>query len=110
VAEVQTRSAVGIEPLARDAINLLGFIVMLIVTQFVVHVEQNQNAARHAHGEAENVDQRIAFVLQQIAQRDFEVIFEHGFSPKFNGPKSNVIQHFFGEVLKSGTKSHYSFV
>jgi hypothetical protein len=39
--------------------------------------QQNHNAARHANGQAGDVDERISSVLEQISERDFEVAFKH---------------------------------
>jgi hypothetical protein len=52
--------------------------VKILVAQLEAHVEHDQKTTRHADGEAQYVDERVAFVFAQIAQRDFEVVVEHG--------------------------------
>jgi hypothetical protein len=48
-----------------------------VVTQLEHDVVQNQQKSRHADCQAEDVDKRIRFVLEQISGGDFEVVFEH---------------------------------
>lgn len=52
-----------------------------IVSQLVVREHINENARRQADAQAKNVDEGIELVLHQIAQRDFEVVFEHNLVP-----------------------------
>jgi hypothetical protein len=49
-----------------------------VVTELIANVKENKNATRHADGESGDVDERIAFVAQQISNSDDEIVFEHG--------------------------------
>jgi hypothetical protein len=61
-----------------ETINAIRVLVKGIESQFVLHVQQNQNTTRQPDRQTGNVDQGIAGIFLQIAQRDFEVVFEHG--------------------------------
>ncbi|MCG3121036.1 MAG: hypothetical protein ALAOOOJD_03970 [bacterium] len=61
----------------RDAIQLFRILVILIVTPFILYVEQNHAATGQANGQTKNINERIGFVLEQISGSDFEVVFEH---------------------------------
>jgi hypothetical protein len=55
--------------------------MMAVIAQFMLHVKQNCNTADHTDSEAGNVDERVGPVFKQISECDFEVVFEHRFSP-----------------------------
>ncbi len=48
-----------------------------IVAEFILDVNQNQNAGRHSDGQTQHVDNRIYFMLNEISKGHFEIIFEH---------------------------------
>jgi hypothetical protein len=43
----------------------------------MLHEQHDQQAARHADGEAGDVDERIRPIFEQMAESEFEIIFEH---------------------------------
>ena len=61
----------------RNAVDTVFFLMMLVVGEFVLHVEQDQHAARHADGQPEDVDGRIALVPAQVSQGDGQVVPDH---------------------------------
>ena len=58
-----------------ETIEALGVRVETVDAQFRLHVEQNQQATRDADGQPGDVDERVAWMLAQMAQGDFEVVF-----------------------------------
>ncbi len=48
----------------------------ILVAKLEAHVEHDQKTTRHAHSQAQYVNERMAFVFAQISQRDFEVVLE----------------------------------
>ena len=51
--------------------------VEAVVTQFGQDVEQDQDAAGHAQGQAENIDEGKGFLAFYGPVRDFEMVAEH---------------------------------
>ena len=47
---------------------------------FIPHPKKNQKTNSDAHAQASDVDECVAFVLEHVAQGDFEVVGEHGSS------------------------------
>ncbi|GEM_PF-4701293 len=76
-----------------DAIEAIRLFMKRVEIQLVENVQQNQNAASEPNRQADDVDERIFLVLAQIAQGDFEMVFEHD-SPKSFCPMSEVEQLF----------------
>jgi len=46
-----------------------------IVSQFIFHIEKNEQAATNAHSQAKNVYERVTFVLTEVSDSDFQVVF-----------------------------------
>src|SRR5262245_12252649 len=59
------------------AIDAIGVAVMAIVTQLVTDIKQNEQTTREAYGQTGNVDAGIGFLLEQVPDGDFEMVFEH---------------------------------
>src|SRR5262245_36847461 len=59
------------------AIDAIGVAVMAIVTQLVTDIKQNEQTTREANGQTGNVDAGIGFLLEQVPDGDFEMVFEH---------------------------------
>jgi hypothetical protein len=51
-----------------------------IEAELILHVEHDQDAAGDAHRQADDVDQRIAFVAPQVAASNFQIVLDHSFS------------------------------
>jgi hypothetical protein len=49
-----------------------------VIREFIPYPQADENGYGHAGCQAGNVDERIAFLFDQIAKGDFEVILEHG--------------------------------
>ena len=47
-----------------------------IEAEFILHIQQDDNCAGHANGEATNIYKRKALVFEQISKRNFQIIFE----------------------------------
>jgi hypothetical protein len=62
------------------AVNAIGLFIEAIITQLVPNEQKHQRATRHPDHETGDIDESVTFVPAQIAQGDFEVVFEHGFS------------------------------
>jgi len=61
-----------------DPIDVVCVFMELVEAQFILHPEENEKRASQSEGEAKNVDERIPFVLEQIAKGDFEDVSQHG--------------------------------
>ena len=62
----------------RHPMDVAGVVVEAVVAPLVADERQNEQAARHPHGEPTHVDGGVERVLAQITQRDVEIIAEHG--------------------------------
>jgi hypothetical protein len=51
--------------------------VKSIVAQFVLHIRKDEQATTHANYQANDVDGREEFILHDIANSNFVVIFKH---------------------------------
>jgi hypothetical protein len=60
-----------------DAIETIAVGEEAVVAELMLDDQQNHDAARHANGEAGDVDEGISSVLEQISKGDFEVAFKH---------------------------------
>lgn len=47
-----------------------------VVVLLILHEQKDHQAAGHARSEAEGVDERESFILPEVAERDFQVVFE----------------------------------
>jgi hypothetical protein len=56
----------------------VAFAEKAVVTQLVPDKQSDQNTASEADSQSHNIDERVAFVFEQISGGDFEVVFEHG--------------------------------
>ncbi len=61
-----------------DAVNLAGIFMKPVITQFMLHPEQDQDTGRHTDGETGNIDQGISLVTYDISESDLEIVSEHG--------------------------------
>ena len=64
-----------------NAIDSVRLLVKPVVTDFVQHVQQNQQTTRKPNGQACNVDRGIKRVPQQIPPGHCEIIPEHRPTP-----------------------------
>ena len=60
------------------AVDPVGVFVVAVVAEFVLDVEHDQHAGRHPNRQPGNVDERVALMLLKMAERDLEIILEHG--------------------------------
>jgi hypothetical protein len=49
----------------------------IIIVQFILNPEKNQQAAGNAQRKTKNIDERESFILHQIPPCGFEIIFYH---------------------------------
>ena len=49
----------------------------LVVTEFMADIYDDQDKGRKSHGQPQDVDKRIEFVLPQVTERDLDVVLEH---------------------------------
>jgi len=77
VAEMEARGAVLVEPLPRDTVYAVGIFMVAVIAQLVPDIEEDQDAAGHADGQSQQVDEGKALVFVQVAQCGYEVIPEH---------------------------------
>ena len=61
-----------------QVVNAVCVTVEGLEAQLVLDVEQDQQAARHPYSHAENVDQGVRLVPEEVAQGCSEVVPEHG--------------------------------
>src|SRR5690606_23086204 len=61
-----------------DAVNAFCIGMKCIITQFIHHILQNQQAGSHPDGYSQNVDKSKGFVFQQITKGGFQIVCEHG--------------------------------
>ena len=66
---------------SEDPVDPVGVFVVPVVAEFILDVEEDEDAAGHADGQAGDVDEGIDFVAEEVAEGDGEVVFEHGGSP-----------------------------
>lgn len=60
-----------------NAIYLIGLLMVPVVAQFILDVEYNQEAAGNADGEAQDVDEGVRLVPEEIPASDFQVVSDH---------------------------------
>ncbi len=94
----QRNPALGVGIPGLELIGVVGVRQPLVVAIFVADVEQDQDARRHADGEAGDIDDRIGLALRQSPDRDRPVIPPHACHPfkKLRGvrlPSSGLIIH-----------------
>jgi hypothetical protein len=64
-----------------DPVNIIGILVKFFKTQFVLHKQQNQNAAGHSDSQPGNIDKGKSFMPLDVPECDFDIIFQHDESP-----------------------------
>jgi hypothetical protein len=62
----------------QQTINAIRLRVKTVVTQLMPDVENDEKAASQSNRQPGNIDEGISLVLDQIPDRDSEIIFEHG--------------------------------
>ena len=77
MAEVKRDRTVLIGPLAGETVNPVRLLMVPVVTQFILDVEHDQDAARHPDRQSEDIDEGIPLVLDQVANRNLQVIGNH---------------------------------
>ena len=66
-----------ISRIGSDAVNLTGMLMEPVITQFILHPKQDQDAGRHADGKTGNIDQGISLVTYDISKSGLEIVSEH---------------------------------
>jgi hypothetical protein len=74
---MKTDLPILVEPGARSPNNPIGVFVILIIAQFMLNIEQNENSDSHPKGKPKDIDKRIARILPEISECDFNVVFYH---------------------------------
>jgi hypothetical protein len=64
------------------------------------NIKHNDETARQPNRQSGNVDERIAFVLEEISDRDSEVVFEHEVLLS-HGAGAEDVGHWFTKVRKN---------
>jgi hypothetical protein len=64
-------------PLGHHPEHAVAVGVKVVVAQFVLHPEQDEDAGGHAHSEAQQVDEGKSLAFPQAPQGDDEVVVEH---------------------------------
>jgi hypothetical protein len=59
-------------------VDILCIGIKLIVRDLIANVNADENETRQADSEPGNIDDRINFVLEEIAKSDLQVIAKHG--------------------------------
>jgi hypothetical protein len=49
----------------------------IIVAQLKAYIHKNEKTGRYPYGQARYIDNRKSFMLPQVAQSDFEIVFYH---------------------------------
>jgi hypothetical protein len=63
----------------QQSVNARRFFMKAVEAQFVLHKKYDEKTAGQSNGKPGDIDKTVAFVFEQIAHSDFEVVFEHGF-------------------------------
>jgi len=71
---------VGVDEGAADAIGVFVIGVHGVVAEFVADVEEDEDGACEAEGEAEDVEEGEEALTIEVAEGDEEVVAEHGIS------------------------------
>jgi hypothetical protein len=58
-----------------DSVYLFVVLWIAVVAEFILHVQQNEDAAGDAYGQSHEVYQRVSFVAFEIAECGFDVVF-----------------------------------
>jgi hypothetical protein len=61
-----------------DSIQAVDLCMELIVAKFVAHIANDEQCERKAARESYKVDERVSFVLYNIATRSLKEVFKHG--------------------------------
>ena len=57
-----------------DAVNIFFSGMIVIITQFILHPKQNENAAGHANGETSDIDGGKGLVPDDVSESDPEIV------------------------------------
>jgi hypothetical protein len=60
-----------------DAVNIRQVFVEAVIARFKMDVLEDKKTGRHADGQAENIDQRINSILDQVPVSDLKIVSEH---------------------------------
>ena len=60
-----------------NAVNTIRLLIKFIVAQFIHYVYQDKQAGCQTNRQSQDINGGIAFVLPQVAHRNFEIIFKH---------------------------------
>jgi len=61
-----------------DQIQGVQFGMIFIGGRFVLHPQNDQDAAGHTQSQSDNVDKRVSFVSLDVPESDPKVVFNHG--------------------------------
>src|SRR6185295_14013363 len=60
-----------------DPVNIFGAIMKTVVAQFRLQILKYEKNAGQAEGKTKNIDERINLVLDEVSQRNLEVVGQH---------------------------------
>jgi hypothetical protein len=76
---MERRRAIFVEPLTGNAIEAICIGMVPVVGKLVAHVQRNQQATGNTNRQPKDVNACITRVLAQVAERDFEIVFDHSY-------------------------------
>jgi len=77
-------AAVIVDKILTYSIYMVRIGMVPVVLQLILHEQKDHQAAGHASSEAKGVDEREAFILPELAERNFQVVFEYRNRGLFN--------------------------
>jgi hypothetical protein len=77
----------------------------LVITQFVLHPQQDQQTTGYSDRETDDVDEGVSLVSPDVPNRDFKIVFDHDDTPMSSIPeKMGNGFEYLGPIPKFGNK------
>ena len=74
----RTNGHFKISHVGRKAIDLISMRMEPVIAEFIPNPEQDKNTAGHPDGQAGDINGCKCFVANNVPERDFEVVEQHG--------------------------------
>ena len=78
MSKMQADFSILIEPRPGNPYYSVRIFMVLVVTQFMLDKQKNQNTHCHPYSQTKNIDENIERILLGISENDFEVVADHG--------------------------------
>jgi hypothetical protein len=65
-----------------DPVDLIAFLMKAVKTEFVLNPEQDEETASQSGSQSEYVDKRVPFVIPEIPNGNFQIVFKHDEAPE----------------------------